>query len=370
MYFSNYYSFPNVVFSASDKTLETAPYRHWKLESRIPSYYIEIWIKFDAINYKGEITEIEHYLYAHPHQIIKDPIDQKYKYSNLIISQGSYYYTLTSMNSYEWNKIIIENLYDSDTKLFHIKFYLNYEFDNPVIRILNLDSDIYKLHFRGFGFCDKTDSYCRINDQPAYLRWGAAWYRNFRVWDADIASLASIQACEYGYTQLINSQKYYFPLTVDYIDRNTIKDKIDPERNKMKLNYWVFYQGQDYLSSFDDAMRENYSTDNFDKTYVNENNYIAGINKDGTDYILSSCALECKRCYSSSSADCYECRSGYSIYGKECRTRTGYFLKTPPDNDLYTKIEITTQKLDEYGYFNITELNPLTITLYIKFFGI
>ena len=370
MYFSNYYSFPNVVFSASDKSLENAPYRHWKIESRIPSYYIEIWIKFDTINYKGEITEIEHYLYAHPHQIIKDPIDQKYKYSNLIISQGSYYYTLTSMNSYEWNKIIIENLYDSDTKLFHIKFYLNYEFDNPAITILNLDSDLYKLHFRGFGFCDKTDSYCRINDEPAYLRWGAAWYRNFRVWDADIASLASIQACEYGYTQLINSQKYYFPLTVDYIDRNTIKDKIDPERNKMQLNYWVFYQGQGYLSAFDDAMRENYSTDNFDKTYINENNYIAGINNDGTDYIISSCALECKRCYSSSSADCYECRSGYSIYGKECRTRTGYFFKTPPDNDLYTKIEITTQKLDEDGYFNITELNPLTITLYIKFFGI
>ena len=370
MYFSNFYSFPNIVFSASDKSLETLPYKNWKEESRLASYYVECWIKFDAINYREEITEIEHYLYAHPHQIIKDPIDQKYKYSNIIISQGSYYYTLTSMSNYEWNKVIIENLYDIDTKLFQIKFYLNYEFDNPELSILNLDSAIYKLHFRGFGFCDKTDSYCRINDEPAYLRWGVAWYRNFRVWDADITSLPLIQACEYGYTQLINAQKYYFPLTVDYIERNTIKDRIDPENNKLVLNYWVFYQGQNYLSAFDDAMRENYSTENFDKTFIDENNYISGITDDGTDYLISACSSECKRCYSSSNVDCYECRLGYSIYGKQCKVRTGYFFKTPPDNSEYEHIEITTQKNDDDGYFNINEINPLTITLYIKFFGI
>ena len=135
MYFSNVYSFPNVVFSISDKSLEMEPYKDWKTKSRLVSYYIEVWIKFDEV----EITEKEHYLYAHPHQIIKDPVDQKYKYSNLIISQGSYYYTLTSMSNYEWNKVIIENLYDSDTKLFHIKFYLNYEFNNPEISIPKLD---------------------------------------------------------------------------------------------------------------------------------------------------------------------------------------------------------------------------------------
>ena len=369
MYFSNIYSFPNVVFSPSNKALENAPYQYWKDETRIPSYYVEIWIKFDALNYRNEITEKEHYLYAYPHQIIKDPNDQKYKYSNLVISQGSFYYNLNSINNYEWNKIIIENIYDPDTKLFHIKFFLNFEFDNPEFSILDLDSNIYKLHFRGFGFCDKSDSYCRINDEPAYLRWGVAWYRNFRVWDADITSLPLIQACEYGYTQLINAQKYYFPLTIDYIYRNTIKDRIDP-KNQMKLNYWSFYTGNDYNSAFDDAMRENYSTDNFDKTYIEENNYISGIKEDGTDYIISACSLECKRCYSSSNNDCYECRNGYSIYGKQCKARTGYFFKTPTENSSIRKIEIKTKQNDDDVNFNINEINPLTITIYIKFFGI
>ena len=178
-----------------------------------------------------------------------------------------------------------------------------------------------------------------------------------------------IQACEYGYTQLINAQKYYFPLTVDYIYRNTILDRIDPEKNMMKMNYWIFYQGQEYQSAFDDAMRENYSTDNFDKTFIEENNYISGITDDGTDYLISACANECKRCYSSSNVDCYECRLGYAIYGKQCKVRTGYFLKTPPDNPNYDEIEITTYKLED-PYFDIKVTNPLTITLYIKFFGI
>ena len=368
MYFSNVYSFPNVIFSPANKAIENDPYQDWKTETRLASYYIEVWMKFDALNYRKEITEIEYYLYAHPHQIIKDPADQKYKYSNKLISQGSYYYTLTSMNSYEWNKIIIENIYDPKTEQFHIKFYLNYEFDNPEFSIPNLDSSIYKLHFRGFGFCDKTDSYCRVNDDPVYLRWGVAWYRNFRVWDADITSLQSIQACEYGYTQLINAQKYYFSLTADTIIKNTIVDRIDPDNNKMVLNYWVYHTLNTYKEAFDNAMRENYSTDNFDKTYMNENNYISGINEDGTDYLISSCAKECKRCYSSANTDCYECRTGYSIYGKQCKVRTGYFLKTPPD---YTEIrEIVFTITDDGNYFDLKTYNPITITLYIKFFGI
>ena len=52
----------------------------------------------------------------------------------------------------------------------------------------------------------------------------------------------------------------------------------------MELNYWIFHQGHDYRREFDDAMRENYSIDNFDKTPVEENNYITGITDDGTDY--------------------------------------------------------------------------------------
>ena len=46
------------------------------------------------------------------------------------------------MNDYEWNDIIIENLYDYDTKKFSIKCYLNKNYDKPEFQILDLDGFI------------------------------------------------------------------------------------------------------------------------------------------------------------------------------------------------------------------------------------
>ena len=365
MYFSNFYSFPNVVFSPSI-TSEDVEYGDYKTETRLVSYYIEVWMKLDTLNYRKQNTEVEHYLFAHPHQIIKDPLDQKFKYSNRIVSQGTYYYTLNSISYYEWNKIIIENSYDRENKKFTITFYLNYEFDNPEFSIPDLEA-VYKLHFRGFGFCNVKDTYCRVNDNPAYLNWGVAWYRNFRVWDADITSLQSIQTFEYGYTEYINALKYYFPLSIDTIYKNRIRDIIAPDKNYMQLNFWHFHAEQNFQRAFDDDFRENYSTNNFDKTLIYENNYISGLNEDGTDYLISSCASECKRCYSSSKTDCYECKTGYCLYGKQCKIRSGFFLKTPPNYDID---HIDLKIKDDSKNYDLEKMNPVTITLYIKFFGI
>jgi hypothetical protein len=80
----------------------------------------------------------------------------------------------------------------------------------------------------------------------------------------------------------------------------------------MELDYWIFHQGHDYRRAFDDAMRDNYINDNFDKNFVEKTNYIIGITDDRTDYIISACSSECKDVIH----HCYECRTGYAIYGK------------------------------------------------------
>ena len=275
---------------------------------------------------------------------------------------------MNAINNYEWNKIIIENLYNFETKTFTITFYLNYDFDNPEIRLTEIDS-VYKLHFRGFGFCDKGDTCCRINGNSFLIKWGVAWYRNFRVWDAELTSLQSIQTFEYGFSEITNSLKYYFPLTIDTIYRNTIKDIIDPGNNRLELNFWLFHTGYNFQPAFDDDFRENYSTNNFDKANINENTYISGLNSDSTDYLLSSCAPECKRCYSSSNLDCYECKLGYTLYGKQCKIRTAFYLKTPL-KEISTIEHIDIKIKDNDKNYDLTKMNPVTITLYIKFFGI
>ena len=157
------------------------------------------------------------------------------------------------------------------------------------------------MHFRGIVFCNTNFPDCLIKNDPIYLHWGNAWYRNIRIWDAEISSLQSIQACEIGYTQLITSQKYYWPFTINYIKRNTIEDIINPTNNKFTNNFWF------YGNNYDDDIRENYSTDNFDFALYKEGYYVSGMSSDYTEYEFTSCYSTCKRCYGPSSTDCYEC---------------------------------------------------------------
>ena len=215
------------------------------------------------------------------------------------------------------------------------------------------------MHFRGIVFCNMPYPDCLIKNDPVYLHWGNAWYRNIRIWDAEITSLESIQACEVGYTELIKSQKYYWPCTINYIKRHEIPDLIN--QNKFTHNFWFWNK------HYDDAMRENYSTENFDYSLTEANNFISGIINDNTEYELTPCFSTCKRCYTASSSDCYECITGYVLIGRVCKPNTGYYLKTPPNSDI-TEIEILTD-IDKPD-FDISTQSPLTITIWVKYFGI
>ena len=365
MFFSNFFSFNNLRYvTPGNADYEEDEYDgsyRGGTDPRLISYYIEIWFKLDKVNYHDAITEEEVYLYAFPHKIFRDPSDQLFKYTNLKIASGTSFYTLQLVNDYEWNKIIIENYYFTTNNTFNIRFFTNYQFQNPEVQILNLDASLYKMHFRGIVFCNMPYPDCLIKIDPVYLHWGNAWYRNIRIWDAEITSLQSIQACEIGYTQLINAQKYYWPFTINYIQRNTILDIIDTENHKFLHNFWF------WARNYDDAIRENYSTENFDYSLLEANHFISGMTSDKTDYELTPCYITCKRCYTASSYDCYECVTGYVLIGRECRPNSGYYLKTPPNSD-ETEIKILTEV--DKPLFNIKTENPLTITIWVKYFGI
>ena len=362
MYFSNYFSFPNLHFEAADNTNENGYPESANDESdkRLISYYIELWFKLDAINHNGKITDNEIYLYIFPHVILKDSTDQIFKYANELISSGNLYYSLSSISPYEWNRIIIENKYDFENKDFTIKFYTNYNFDSPEFVISNLVASTYKMHFRGIGFCNTKFSDCIVNNDPKYLHWGVAWYRNLRIWDERITSLELIQSCGIGYKEFIYSQKYYWPLTANTIEKNTIVDLIG--EYKLTHNWWY------YGNNYDNEIRQNWSTENFDYTGINFNNFITGLNSNEDGYLLSECNTACKRCYSADISNCYECNEGYQLYGKKCQTITGFYLKTPPENDDASEIKLKTV-FNEINY-DLSKVNPLTFTIWIKYLGI
>ena len=347
MYFNNYFSFNNLIFTAI---------------TPVKSYYLEVWIKLDPINYHDAITTIETYLLSPPHLIVQDNVDQKYKYGNLKISSGTYLYELSSMQMYEWNRIIIETQYDDTSTSYTIKIYMNYNFDEPEVQINDLDDSIYDMSWKGLGFCNQPYANCLIDGIIYNRKWGSAWYRNIRVWDQKRSSLELIQSCEVGYKELLKSQLYYFPFTIDYINNNRVEDRTDPAKKALTCNFWFDKKHYDY------DMRENYSVKTFDYSLINPGTFINGLTEDGTNYQLTQCDMSCKRCYSSSNNNCYECQDGYALYGKTCKTITGYYFKTPCNNNTISTMTLKTTLVDPL--FDISTQNSITITIWVKFFGV
>ena len=335
LYFSNIYSFNNLVFETSD--------------DEIKSYYLEFWIKFDLIHTPTTITEDEYYFYGYPHIIVRDYTDNKFKYYNGVVASDKRYELIT-LSKYEWNRIIIENFHDEEKQIYNIKFFTNYNFENPEITINNLDDKIYNLFLRGFVFCNQKTADCTVKGDPVYLHWGIAYYRNIRVWDAKLSNVYSIQ---YNFKEIIESQLLYFKFTIDTIKKNNVVDIINPLNNF--THNWL-YSNQTY----DNDYRINYSTDNFDYTYLNSNYFITSLNADGTDYLINECHSSCKRCYSADPNNCYECRDGYILSGKKCNRITGYYLKTPSLNSDLEYIKLNT------SFINLDQ-KSLTITNGLNF---
>ena len=155
-----------------------------------------------------------------------------------------------------------------------------------------------------------------------------------------------IQSCDYIYSELVKSMKYYFPFTIDYIYKDTVKGKIDDF--KFELKFWFHNKVYNY------DFRENYSGEEMDYSGLNENTFISGTNEDNSNYVLTECYENCKRCYSIAANACYECRTGYILYGRSCKRSTGFYFKVPPENTVINSIKLNT----ETSTFSLSNTNP------------
>ena len=174
MYFSNFYSFPNLIFKPNDiltSDISSTPsinedttdylivdnFLGKKVidpsENRLTSYFLEFWFKLDYLNDPVNLTQNEYFFYGYPHSIIRSYQDKAFKYTNQEISDGAYYYPLTTIHNYEWNRIIIENKFIGEFNRFSIKVYINYDFSSPQVEIL-VDATQGKMHFKGIVFCN------------------------------------------------------------------------------------------------------------------------------------------------------------------------------------------------------------------------
>ena len=138
--------------------------------------------------------------------------------------------------------------------------------------------------------------------KQSIIHWTTGYYKNMRIWDADIASPFEIEQYDQNfpsYVERISSIKYFFPMKNEYIANNKI---IDPQ-NKQQFHVTsglYNLRKYNYASKFDRIVALGYYGKYIDAVTGEEKYCITG----------------CQRCWEV--GYCFECKSGYYLQGRKC----------------------------------------------------
>ena len=311
-------------------------------------YLLEFWFKFDYSLFFCAHNEKEYYFYSTPHSIYQK--SSAFYYG--IIGDESKNKQLNNIHSFEWNKIVIKTTLGSSSGQ-SVIIYVNYNFDETANITGIPDSTNMQLSY--ISFCSNpSNGKCVDGSESTNIYWGSAYYSNIRVWDLLNSDILTVQAFnnkfyEYDATNYPTSLIMYYPLTINYIDKNNIQDIISGLNIKVTHSYTLNFDTTDNFIFY------NYET-NFDWSGFNEGKYITAINDGNKKITFGNCHENCKRCFSSSITDCYECTTNNVLVGKECKPTTNYFLRTP--NSITLKSDL------------INTFNEYTISFWMKFLGV
>jgi hypothetical protein len=182
-YFSKFFNTPNIFRDFT--TINT------KISN---GYLLEFWFKLDNIfsTTNAALTRA-YYFYSIPHTIYLDIASNTFKYLNTNLATTSY--TMQSIQRYEWNRIIIK--YVNVNGSFNLYIFVNYQFTNPEVTILNIPVAVSQ-NLMSIAFCNTVDGNCSTQGTTLFISWGSAYYRNIRVWDATLATEWLIQSYGVG----------------------------------------------------------------------------------------------------------------------------------------------------------------------------
>jgi len=103
----------------------------------------------------------------------------------------------------------------------------------------------------------------------------------------------------------------------------------------------------------------------FNWNIANPGKYIT--NMTGLAVTSGSCNVACTKCFSTAYNDCYACATGFTLRVKTCVPITNYFFKTPVSL-AFSNVNI--KIIDAAAGYDITQNDSLTITFWMKFFGV
>lgn len=308
-------------------------------------------MKLDLLNEFCDYTnKRKFYFVAEPHIIYWDNEENSLYYELLL---GGARAKITGINLNEWNLFTIK----VDQKKKSIYVYTNFNFYKPEVSVENLSSE-YDLSMLNLAFCS-GDEFCFMKYSyigEIRLIWGAAYYKNLKIWDITKSSEYLIQEFNYYRDQVNNYEvaqsiyglAYDFPFNLRNSDNYYIKSTV----SNTGIDFYKNYKSTNLFNDDREPM-VNYGT----KFFFESGKFISYQNETTYEISRSDCDSSCLECILSDRNHCTKCPKGFKLYASFCKPITGYFLKTP--------LTIYTNKAISFNFLNLAKY--FTLTIWIKY---
>ena len=240
----------------------------------------------------------------------------------------------------EWNKFIFFTKFEKEQQYYKKIIYTNHNMEKGQRLTDVYYKDLGQLSY--IRFCENT---C-MDDKQNRIHWTTGYYKNLRVWNADIASPFEIEQYDQNfpsYTSRISSILYFFPMKNEYISNNKIRDPMKKVQFNVKSGLYNLRK-YNYSSKFDRTVALGYFG-KFIDSVTGEEKY---------------CITGCQRCWEV--GYCFECKSGYYLQGRKCIKNEYYYFRSPNivESTLNAEIHRISEMESQY---------KSTVTFWIKTYG-
>lgn len=316
-------------------------------------YAIEFSFKFDKVNEFCDSNMDRYVFWAYPHILYQKAGSDDVYYEDQSINYGPI--LLSRISLYEWNYIIIR--YQED----EVSIFINMKLIEPDISYSTAIEPNYNI--KAIAFCNGNYQ-CEPLGTQLNIDWTSAYYSHIRIYNLKATNIYAISEYALKRVQSITTSilVYYLFNNINN-DLNKVYNELDHGDTSLILNFNLNIPIDSVYRTTDQVLMYS-STANFDWGEINQGKYVTSVEQFTGIVTYSSCSSNCARCYNEKSNNCYQCKIGYTLYNNECRVSSGYYMQIP-DN---LKTDLTVNFTNDN--FDITIYNPITITIWIKFYGI
>ena len=330
-------------------------------ENPISNYIIEMWFHPDMLTQKNPPYIKQFIFMADTIQIYFDIDSQKYVLKSITDEMTSITQLGLNIYYYGWNHLIIL----SKTIIIEEKPYT--QFDISLTNIFNNVNTVSGINsISKICFCNIDELCCGTDSNVSWLD---MFIKEIKFWDARFVGSNSL--FDFNKFSHINpgGLLQWYVLTVDYLNNNIIKSKINDSFVA------TFPYDEIFLNPHGDQ-NFNYGF-NFNWNDINYPYFLKEISVNSDKKLINiidkdKCYEGCSKCYGNSKQNCFECKENYALNGATCTLTSkdeGYFYYINPLKQSYLTGEINDEFELDFRELELNNYPGLTVFFYIKLYG-